>query len=283
MPRCVSQYHSLPFRPQSIFKASASLVILVSTCPIRAHPSSEHLCAILVTAENIGTSQGAGWVYPPIAKNPRGENFSCDGGHAVSRGRVKTFLTPGEGARIPARRATHRTPAPKAGAVLCLSVVSFPCGFATIPAPFYGCGSCGKGSPGWTDHRTHPSHPCGPRCGPRRWPWFGCLAWNTPGRRAPAGAVPAGVHAATCLSGTSSARTWPPRCGRWCASDGVHRSSRPAPRRCIQDVGKAGEASWPWAITSTPKRKKLRNQHPPVLGLVTGSGVQLSGLDRYPG
>ena len=63
MPRCVSQYHSLPFRPQSIFKASASLVILVSTCPIRAHPSSEHLCAILVTAENIGTSQGAGWVY----------------------------------------------------------------------------------------------------------------------------------------------------------------------------------------------------------------------------
>ena len=96
MPRCVSQYHSLPFRPQSIFKASASLVILVSTCPIRAHPSSEHLCAILVTAENIGTSQGAGWVYPPIAKNPRGENFSCDGGHAVLRTPAETFLAGGE-------------------------------------------------------------------------------------------------------------------------------------------------------------------------------------------
>lgn len=103
MPRCVSQYHSLPFRPQSIFKASASLVILVSTCPIRAHPSSEHLCAILVTAENIGTSQGAGWVYPPIAKNPRGENFSCDGGHAVLRTPAETFLAGGGvSARIPA-------------------------------------------------------------------------------------------------------------------------------------------------------------------------------------
>ena len=112
----------------------------------------------------------------PLPHFPVGKIFRVKGGHAVSRGRVKTFLTPGEGARIPARRATHRTPAPKAGTVLCLSVVSFPRGFATIPAPFYGCGSCGKGSPGWTDHRTHPSHPCGPRCGPRRWPWFGCLA-----------------------------------------------------------------------------------------------------------
>ena len=95
MPRCVSQYHSLPFRPQSIFKASASLVILVSTCPIRAHPSSEHLCAILGTAENIGTGQGAGWVYPPIAENPCGENFLRDGGHAVLSGPAKTLLTRG--------------------------------------------------------------------------------------------------------------------------------------------------------------------------------------------
>lgn len=133
--------------------------------PPPLHPRSAQLSP---TASLQHPGQPRSTPAAPSSAFPRGENFLREGGHAVSRGRVKTFLTPGEGARIPARRATHRTPAPKAGTVLCLSVVSFPCGFATIPAPFYGCGSCGKGSPGWTDHRTHPSHPCGPRCGPRR-------------------------------------------------------------------------------------------------------------------
>lgn len=152
MPRCVSQYHSLPFRPQSIFKASASLVILVSTCPIRAHPSSEHLCAILVTAENIGTSQGAGWVYPPIAKNPRGENFSCDGGHAVLRTPAETFLA-GAGwvQGYPRAWLACARSAPERPSVLLISadIGSGEQRFsATFPRLFCGCGTRGRGSGG---------------------------------------------------------------------------------------------------------------------------------------
>lgn len=151
-----------------------------------------------------------------------------------------------------------------------LSAAYFSHDFATILAPSFGCGSCGTGSPGCQDRRTEPSCPCGPRCGPRRWPWSGGRALRRSGRTAPEGA---GCRGADPMrpSGTSSARTAPPHCDRWCAWAGERRSIHPAPGRSTLDAGRAGAAYWPWAITSRQNKKRPSLPHP--LGMLRGSGA----------
>ena len=70
---------------------------------------------------------------------------------------------------------------------------------------------------------------------------------------APEGAGWAADHPSTLGSGTSSARTWPRRCG--CPLGGGGRSSRRGPRPYIQGACMGAAAFVPQAITSGQKQK----------------------------
>lgn len=113
----------------------------------------------------------------------------------------------------------------------------------------------GTSSAGYCGRRTCPSYPCGPRCGPHRWPVYECHAEHTPGRKAPAGAARDGDHPTILASGTSSAKTEPLRCdagGSWpCVPGSTHHVSA----HYILDADTVGAASWPRAITSGQNKK----------------------------
>ena len=199
-------------------------------------------------------------------KFPVGKKSRTREGRRFPRAAPK-LSDPGEGsARKP--RATlsrcARAPKPTAstphrGALIC-------CDSRAFLAPSCGYGSCGRGSRGCYGRRTLTSRPCGRRCGPRPSRGPADLAERTRGRTARAGAASVAGRTSTRRSGTSSARTAPPRCAGRRAADG-RRSSHRSPARSSRDAGRVGAALRPSGYHLRAKQKATANT--PGIGVVS--------------
>ena len=189
-----------------------------------------------------------------LPKFPVGKKSLTKEGRRFPRAAPK-LSDPGEGSARKLRATLSRCArAPKPTAAPQHRGALIRCVFRAFLAPFYGYGSCGRGSRGCSGRRRSASRPCGRRCGRRPSRGRAARAGRTRGRTALAGAAPAAGRASTRRSGTSSARTALPHCAGRRAADG-RRSIHRSPARSSRDAGRVGAALRPSGYHLRAKQK----------------------------